>query len=70
MDEREFNQMLEHLMKQDFSVGTDDFSEKLLASCLTVLNADEEGALVDDAFLDLLAAAGDGLIYDPFSQDE
>ncbi len=70
MDEREFDQMLEHLMKQDFSVGTDDFSEKLLARCLTVLNADEEGALVDDAFLDLLAAAGDGLTYNPFLQDE
>ena len=58
MDERAFEQMLGRLMKQDFAAGTEAFRDSLLERCLAALNADGEGARVEDADLELLAAAG------------
>ena len=68
MDDRELDTLLGRLMKQDFSVGTDAFREDLLERCKAVLNEDE-GTVLDDADLDMLAAAGDvfaGLGDNPF----
>lgn len=59
MNEREFDQRLEQLMKQDLSAGTEAFRDDLLARCLDVLGADEdEGVELSDSDLDMLAAAG------------
>lgn len=69
MEEREFEQTLERLMKLDLSQGTDEFRDALLARCREVLAAQDEGApnsipagegitLLDDDQLDMLAAAG------------
>ena len=65
MGDRKFEQKIERLWKQDLSAGTDSFRETLLERCKSVLNADDECALLDDAELELLAAAGD-----PFSGNE
>ncbi len=59
MNDQELDQMLSRLMKQDFSAGTDEFRDGLLKRCLTVLDANGKGAIIDDADLDLPAAAGD-----------
>lgn len=59
MDDREFEQMLRRLMKTDFSAGNEAFRDALLERCLGMLNADERGISIDDADLELLAAAGD-----------
>ena len=48
MDDRDFEQRLAQLMKQDFSVGTEEFRDALLDKCLAVLNADDEGSVIDD----------------------
>ena len=71
MDDRRFEQMLSRLLRADFSAGTEAFRDELLARCLAILDADvrdeaagsESGCRVvelDDADLELLAAAGDG----------
>ena len=56
-------------MGQDFSMGTEAFREALLERCLDELDADvdesEECADIDDAQLELLAAAGDPFLLDP-----
>lgn len=59
MDDSRFEQMLEKLLKQDFSVGTEAFRDALLVRCLNELNEDSEEAFLADDELELLAAAGD-----------
>lgn len=65
VDDREFENRLEQLLKQDLSAGTEAFRDELLARCLAVLDdgsaADDspDVAELDDSVLDLLAAAGD-----------
>ena len=59
VENREFDKMMEQLMKQDFSVGTEKFRDALLGRCLAVLDEDDEGIHLDDSELDMLAAAGD-----------
>ena len=59
MGEWEFEIMLEQLLGRDLSAGTEAFRESLLERCLEVLDAGEEGMPIDDADLELLAAAGD-----------
>lgn len=49
-------------MKQDFSAGTEAFRDTLLERCLSVLDEDDEGRCLDDAELDMLAAAGDTFV--------
>lgn len=65
MDNHEFEQELQRLLKQDFSAGTEAFRDALLARCLKELNRADRG---DDDFrafeipdenLEMLAAAGD-----------
>ena len=51
MDERE----IERIMRQDLSKGTEKFRDALLARCLAVLGS-EDGMLLDDSELELLAA--------------
>lgn len=77
MDNREFEHMLEQLLKQDFSAGTEAFRDDLLARCLAELAAaehddssDDYARELSDSDLDMLAAAGnilsnpkDGLLY-------
>lgn len=58
MNDRKFEQMLERLLKQDFSAGTEAFRDSLLQRCLDVL-AEENGMELDDEDLELLSAAGD-----------
>ena len=65
MDEREFEQLLKQLMKQDLSAETAKFRDSLLEQCLAILDASDEGVPLDDSVLDLLAAAGDPYSYDP-----
>lgn len=55
MDER----TVKWLLEQDLSVGTDEFRDKLLSKCLDVLCAEDSVIELDDADLDMLAAAGD-----------
>lgn len=62
MNDRELDQTLERLMKQDFSAGTEAFRDTLLERCLSVLDEDDEGRCLDDAELDMLAAAGDTFV--------
>ena len=69
MGNREFEQMLERLMKQDFSAGTETFRDALLERCLAVLDADDEGICLDDSDLELLAAAGDAIPPRQLPQD-
>ena len=59
MNDKMLDQMIERLMKQDFSAGTEEFRDGLLERCLAVLDAGNEGAPLDDEALDMLAAAGD-----------
>ena len=59
MDEREFERIFESLVQQDPSVGTEAFRESLLERCLAVLEQGDDCLPLDDADLDLLAAAGD-----------
>lgn len=65
MDDRELENRLRQLLKQDLSVGTESFRDELLARCLSVLTDEDaaegfpEGTELDDSVLDLLAAAGD-----------
>ena len=58
MDEHAFDQMLSRLMKQDLAAGTEAFRDSLLERCLAVLGEDDGNAFVEDADLELLAAAG------------
>ena len=62
MNDRELDQTLERLMKQDFSARTEAFRDTLLERCLSVLDEDDEGRCLDDAELDMLAAAGDTFV--------
>ena len=69
MDDRELENRLRQLFKQDLSVGTESFRDELLARCLAVLNdgaAEDilEAAELDDSVLDMLAAAGDLTAFD------
>lgn len=65
MDDRELENRLRQLLKQDLSAGTESFKDELLARCLSVLTDEAaaegfpEGVELDDSVLDLLAAAGD-----------
>ena len=59
MEERELDKMLERLLQQDLSAGTEEFRDELLARCLDVLDADDAVDEIDDSLLDTLAAAGD-----------
>ena len=63
MDDREFDQKLGRLMKQDFSAGTEAFRDGLLERCLAELDSEDEGRVLDDDELDMLAAAGDPFAY-------
>lgn len=58
MNEQEFDGMLERLMQQDLSAGTEAFRDELLSRCLAVLGADDKPAEIEDDYLDMLAAAG------------
>lgn len=72
MEDREFEGMLEQLMKQDLAAGTEAFRDDLLARCLATLGSDGAGERdaepefhafeVSDADLDLLAAAGEPVL--------
>ena len=62
MAAQELDQASKRLTKQDCATEVDAFREGLLKRCLAVLDADAEGAYIDDAELEMLAAAGD-----PFS---
>lgn len=59
MNERELDKMLEQLLQQDLSAGTEEFRDELLARCLAVLDAEDGVGEIDDGLLDMLAAAGD-----------
>lgn len=68
MDVREFEKMLERLLNEDLSKGTDAFRDALLARCLDVLGSDDhtqsidgDGGIrpIDESDLEFLAAAGD-----------
>lgn len=59
MTDREFEQMLEQSLQHDYSVGTEAFRDELLERCLTVLGAGDEGRVIADDDLEMLAAAGD-----------
>lgn len=66
MNEREFDFMLERLMKQDFAAGTERFRDALLVRCLNALGSDGHASPtvadtveIGAADLELLAAAGD-----------
>ncbi len=59
MNEHEFEQKVEQLMKLDFSAGTEAFRDELLGRCLAVLGNENEIKELDDDQLDMLAAAGD-----------
>lgn len=50
------------LLNCDFSVGTEAFREDLLKRCLAVLGADDGGICLADEDLEMLAAAGEGLM--------
>lgn len=65
MEDHAFDQMLERLMKVDFAAGTEAFRDSLLARCLTELNGSGEGESINDADLELLAAAGTMPVSDP-----
>ena len=70
MDGRDFEQMLERIMKVDFSAGTEAFRDALLARCLEVLCEDGIACISDDD-LEMVAAAGNAgaqLPY-PFESD-
>jgi len=58
VEEREFEQMLERMMQQDLSAGTQGFRDALLERCIATLHANDEGMPLDDADLEMLAAAG------------
>ena len=64
VDEQRLEHILEMHMKQDFSDGTEAFRDELLARCLEALSVrsdetrDENGEDIDEADLELLAAAG------------
>ena len=65
MNDREFEQRLEQLLRQDLSVGTEAFRDALLARCLNELpDADDEPRQLDIADLELVAAAGDAFTLD------
>ncbi|MBQ9043363.1 MAG: hypothetical protein IJ111_11200 [Eggerthellaceae bacterium] len=79
MDDGRFEQMLAKLLRTNFSAGTEEFRDELLARCLAVLNADARNAAaesdadgriieLDDAALELLAAAGDVMSAEKLSQ--
>ena len=65
MDDQKFEQVLGRLLNQDLSVGTEEFRDALLERCLIVLDADDEGACIDDSTMELLSAAGAGFEFDP-----
>ena len=67
MEERELDKMLERLLQQDLSAGTEEFRDELLARCLDVLDADDAVDEIDDSLLDMLAAAGD--VYSAQGED-
>lgn len=69
MDEREFEQMVERLMKLDFSVGTEAFRDRLLARCLAALREGFELRELTNNELDLLAAAGEGFVLGEAGMD-
>jgi len=58
MDDAEFERFLGRLLNQDLSVSTEEFRDDLLGRCLDVLGCDNDGAFIDEADLDLIAAAG------------
>ena len=78
MDDREFECKLRRLFKLDFSVGREAFRDGLLARCLEVLSLrSNKGTSCDvrdinDADLDMLAAAGDIAILEnkPFPDED
>ena len=63
--DRTFEQTLVRLMNVDFAAGTEAFRDALLERCLIVLDADDEGARIDDSTMELLSAAGAGFEFDP-----
>ena len=50
--------MIERILAQGFSEGTEEFREALLQRCLDALNDDESYRSLSDGDLDMLAAAG------------
>ena len=69
MDEREFESWVERLMQLDLSAGTEAFRDALLERCLAALCLDDSVAVIDDAELDRLAAAGGVFVFDPSQED-
>ena len=67
MNEREFEQKVDQLMKLDFSAGTEAFRDELLGRCLVVLGNEDEIKELNDNQLDTLAAAGD--LYSQLTPD-
>ena len=58
MQDQEFEQLLNRLMKADFAAGTESFREALLERCLAALGENDEFMPIDDTDLELLSAAG------------
>ena len=66
MSDDKLEKMLERLLKQDYSVGTEAFRDALLSRCLEELNEAESDngeehdvVVLSDDELELLSAAGD-----------
>ncbi|MBQ9068742.1 MAG: hypothetical protein IJ131_06720 [Eggerthellaceae bacterium] len=59
MDDKTLSALFAH----DFSEGTEHFRDALLARCLDVLDSEDDGFEIDDADLDMLAAAGDAALF-------
>ena len=58
MNEQEFHELLEQVLGQNLSAGTDAFRDDLLARCLDIVSSSEDVTALDDSQLELLAAAG------------
>ena len=61
---------IRQLFQQDLSVGTESFRNALLEQCLETLRDSENGSVISDETLDLLAAAGDPFAQAPSSNDD
>lgn len=66
MDDREFDRLLMRVAQLDYSAGTEEFRDALLARCLKELDAAERSGALDegmseltDSELEQLSAAGD-----------
>ena len=64
MDDKDFELTLKRAFSYDYSIGTENFRDALLARCLAALVLDFRSRPLADDELDLLAAAGNPYILD------